>query len=630
MTAPKNNARENRRAGFQALWLALSLAAIGGVVWYGLGPGGWFRAPRELGLEGAEVQRGPLRISVTERGSLKAADSAVLKSEIEGSTTILWLIDEGVTVEEGELVCELDATGLIDDRFQRELSVRNAEAEYVKAKQAFEIQKSQNRSDIAKAEQNLEFAGQDLIKFREGEREKLVKEAEEAITLAEEEHTRAEEKLRWSTELEEKGFIQSTELEADKLAENRAGILLEQARRDRDLLKNFQLERDEAELKANLEEAERELERVELQAAARLVDYEAAMNTAKARLDLERGKLADLNAQIERSKLYAPRAGMVVYAKEPGGRYGREDPIAEGTQVRERQELVTIPSAEGMTAEVSLHETVLKQVRVGQSCVVRVDAIPGREFPGEVSFVALLPDQNSWWANPNQRLYRTEVRVGDSSREMRPGMSCSIEILVEDIDDAIYCPVQSIFRHGGANVAFVSDRAGGYQVREVEVGRYNDRWVQVLTGLAEGEVVFLSAPADFSLEPAGGEGAERRPDGAGGGEAAEGGAHGGSRGPHGGSPAAGAGVAAHPGPGSTGAPNGAEGGQAAGGGPSREPSAEQIEALRARAREAGAGEGGRPTAEEIEAWRKQRAAGAGLGGGGHDAGASTPGQGAKE
>ncbi len=496
------------RSGYQSLWLVVTLGLLGLGTWYALGPGAWFRAAADPLLAGSEVQRGPLRISVIERGNLKAADSITLKSEIEGSTTILSLIDEGSHVEEGDLLCELDSADLVDRKFSREISVRNAEAAYVKAKQAWEIQKSQNESDIAAAEQALTFAREDLRKFIEGERESLLASGQESITLATEEFKRAEGKLDWSEKLERKGFLTSTELEADNLAKNRAEILLEQAKRDFELLRDFQLPRDQAELEADLEEAQRELERVNLQATARLVDFEAAMNTGKAKLELERDEFEDIVSQIGKARVYAPRAGMVVYAQEAGGhRYGREDPIAEGTQVRERQGLITIPSNKGMIAEVSLHESVLKQVAVGQSCVVRVDAVPGREFFGQVSFVALLPDQNSWWANPNQRVYRTEVSIESSSQEMRPGMSCSIEILVDDIDDTIFAPVQSVFRHEGENVAFVTDE-GSIETRAVEVGRYNDRWVQILSGLEEREVVLLSPPIGFTLKPAGEEDAQ--------------------------------------------------------------------------------------------------------------------------
>jgi HlyD family secretion protein len=486
------------RSGLQPLSLVLIASVLGAGLWLVLRKP-WLSADEPSAVRGATVQRGPLRIRVIERGNLKAADSVSLKSEIEGQTTILKLIPEGTLVQEGELLCELDATPLIDRRFQQEISVRNAEAAHVKSRQNYEIQKSQNDSDIQRAEQQLLFAQMDLAKFQEGERRAKEAEADEAIKLAEEEATRAGEKLDWSTKLNEKGFLTDTELEADRLSLSRAQIQLEQARRDKDLLVRFQLPRDEADLAGRLGEARRELERVKLQAAARIVDYEADMNTNEAKLALEREKLSKLETQIAKSKLHAPRAGMVVYAVEEGGRYGSSQPIKEGTQVRERQEIITIPSAAGMIAQVSLHESVLKQVEPGQPATIKVDALPGREFTGRVRFVSVMADQNSYWANPNLRLYRTEVVLDDVVPEMRPGMSCAIEIQVDEIADTLFVPVQSVFRRGEQSLAFV-ERGGSVEERVVEVGRYNDRWVQVLSGLDEGDVVRLSPPAGFTRE----------------------------------------------------------------------------------------------------------------------------------
>jgi HlyD family secretion protein len=150
-----------------------------------------------------------------------------------------------------------------------------------------------------------------------------------------------------------------------------------------------------------------------------------------------------------------------------------------------------------MIAQVSLHESVLKQVQLGQGCVIKIDALGAREFQGRVAYVAVLPDQNSWWANPNARLYRTDVQIAEGHPEMRPGMSCQVEILVEDIADTLYVPVQSVFRARGKNVAFVTKNGVSVE-REIEVGRYNERWVQVLSGLEEGEVVLLAAPQGFA------------------------------------------------------------------------------------------------------------------------------------
>lgn len=488
------------RAGFQWGLAVVLLALAGGVAWLGFRPGGWFVAEPVQAVAGAPVRRGPLRISVLERGNLRAADAISLKSEIEGQTSILWLIPEGTHVKEGDLLCELDATGLEDKRIQQDIAVRNARAAWVKSQQTYKIQQSQNASDIAQAEQKLQFAKDDLRKFRETMQFDVAK-ADEAITLAEETQQRDAGKLEWSEKLAENGFLTATELEADRLAANRAGILLEQAKREKNLLEDYELPRQEAELEAALSEAERELERVKLQAEARIVDFEADMLTNEARHKLESEKLQKLIDQVAKARIVAPREGMVVYGQQEGGRMGNREPIAEGTSVRERQEIISIPNTGGMVAQASLHEAVLKQIEVGQDAVVRVDSIPGREFRARVSYVALMADQGSWWSNPNLRVYRTDVQILETVDGMRPGMSCAVEILVEEIPDAIYVPVQSVFRSGEETLCFVARQGREHEKRTVQIGRFNEKWVQVTEGLREGEEVLLSLPAGVTLLP---------------------------------------------------------------------------------------------------------------------------------
>ena len=51
-----------------------------------------------------KAQRGPLTISVTEAGTIKAREQEILKSEVEGQTTIIYLVPEGKLVKAGELL----------------------------------------------------------------------------------------------------------------------------------------------------------------------------------------------------------------------------------------------------------------------------------------------------------------------------------------------------------------------------------------------------------------------------------------------------------------------------------------------------------------------------------------------
>ena len=476
------------------------IVVIVGIAAIAVASRGWsFLGPDETAsLSGSEVRRGNLVISVTERGNLVARNSVSLRSEIEGRTTILGLVEEGTVVKEGDEVAWLDASSLVDQRVQQDISVQNAEAAFIKAEEGLAIQLIQNESDIAQAQQQLTFARQDLEKYKEGDLPQLLQEADEDIVLAEEELKRADEQLKWSTELFDKGFVQRTELEGDELSRRRASITLERAERSKRLLQDFDQPKQHAIYTAAVEEAVREVRRTELQAASRLVDFQTAVRTSKSKLDLEREKLAKLERQIQKSTLVAPVGGMVVYGREEGGRMRGDAPVSVGGEVRERQEIISIPGAGGMLAQASIHESVLKQVRPSLRCLVRVDAIPGSEFSGTVTFVAPLPDQNSWWANPNLRVYRAEIAIIDPTAEMRPGMSCSIEILIDELNDVLFVPLQAVTNQRGKNLAFVR-KGSVIETREVEVGPHNNKWVSVASGLEQGEVVLLSPPPGFEL-----------------------------------------------------------------------------------------------------------------------------------
>lgn len=490
------------------LWLtvAIGLAVVGLVVFRSsYMPSGWLTKSASTELKGARVKRGPLSISVLQHGNLAAKDAVSIKSELEGQTTILFLIPEGQQVKPGDLLCELDASDLVEKKLAQEINLQNAEAAFTKAKAQYDIQDSQNKSDIEAAERKLRFAQIDLDKYVKGDYAQQVKQADDKILLAQQKRTQAKTTFEFSQELAQNGFITKTELDRDDLDFQSADVQLDQAVVAKDLFKTYDDPRKRTELEANLREAERGLERAQLRAQSLIVDYEAGLKSSEAKLKLEREKFTKYEDQVRKARIVSDTTGMVVYSRQDGRGYGG-DPIQEGTQVRERQEILQIPRTGGLIVEASVHESVLKQVAVGMSCRISIDALPGHEFEGTVQYVALLPDKGSWWANPNQRLYKTEVLLRPSSdasaaeqaayADMRPGMSCSIEILADEIDSCLYVPVQCVVYHRGGTIAFVPTPTG-VEERPVKVGRANDKFVEVLEGLAENEEVLLAPPAGF-------------------------------------------------------------------------------------------------------------------------------------
>jgi HlyD family secretion protein len=443
-----------------------------------------------------EVARGPLVVSVTESGTIQAAHQEILRSELEGRPTILTLVPEGKQVKAGELLVELDVSALVDEQVEDEIEVMTAEAELVRFQENLAVVENQAKADVKQAELDFLFAGQDLKKYKEGDHLLALREADVKITIADEELKRAETKLEGSTKLRENKFISESEFESDRLAEQKAKLNLELAEREMTLLKEYEYNRQIDQLESDLEQADLALERAKRKQAADLAEARADLKARESRLAQEKDQLADVMDQISKAKIYAPRAGLVVYATSAGdgGWRGNNEPLEEGREVREREELIYLPTANEMVAETKIHESSLEKVRLGLPVRITVDALPGKSFWGEVTRIAPLPDASSRWLNPDLKVYNTSIRVNGSSEGLRTGMSCRAEIIVENYADAVYVPVQSIVRIGGVPTAFVVRKEGPPEQREVVLGQDNNRMVVVEEGLEKGEQVLLNPP----------------------------------------------------------------------------------------------------------------------------------------
>jgi hypothetical protein len=141
-----------------------------------------------------------------------------------------------------------------------------------------------------------------------------------------------------------------------------------------------------------------------------------------------------------------------------------------------------------------------------------IDALPGQSYRGVVEFIAPLPDAQSVWMNPDLKVYNTDIRMIGNTAGLRTGMSCRGEILVQEFDDTLYVPVQSVVRESGEPTVYV---ASGQKVerRKVAIGLDNNRMIQIEDGLRRGETVLLAPPLaadEMSVRPA----SERANDGA--------------------------------------------------------------------------------------------------------------------
>lgn len=140
-----------------------------------LGYAGWRLASRELSPQSStaatfRVVRGPLDVTVVEGGSVEAKDKLEIRCEVQGTTKILSIIEEGhaVTpkdVEEGLILVELDSKQLLDQQVSQELDFQTSLAALTRAREQYDIQLIDNESTIKAAELAVKFAEMDLAAY---------------------------------------------------------------------------------------------------------------------------------------------------------------------------------------------------------------------------------------------------------------------------------------------------------------------------------------------------------------------------------------------------------------------------------------------------------------------------------
>ena len=447
----------------------------------------------------SSVVRGPLTISVSERGTIKARQQEIIKCLVEGQTTIIFLVDEGVAVKKGDLLIELDSSKLQDTKVNQQILVQNAEANFIRARENLEVVKNQAIADVAKAQLDAQFAKEDLRNYDDGSYPNEVRTAENKITIANEEVQRAAEKLRWTEVLYGEKYVSQTELQADRLSQKKTQLDLELAQDSLRLLKEYSYKRKVDEMKSTVEQTTMALERAKRKALADLAQAEADLKAKESEFQRQTSQLAKTTKQIGSCQMFAPTNGLVVYATTGQGGFRQQEPLNEGVTVRERQDLIYLPTATDMMAEVKIHESNLSKITVGLPVAIVIDALPGQSFMGRVSRIAPLPDGASMWMNPDLKVYNTEIVLNGDGSALKTGMSCMAQIIVESHQDAIHVPIQAIVRENGQPMAYVL-KNGKVEPRKVTLGLDNNNRVHIIAGLLQDEQVLTTPPINGSAE----------------------------------------------------------------------------------------------------------------------------------
>lgn len=437
------------------------------------------------------VREGIFRATLSAEGTLQALRSRIITSDVWGAT-IVNIVPEGTVVNEGDPLVWFDRTQL--------------EQRWRDRQNRLETQKSQ----LVQQKENIE-----LDSFQKNLAMKRV--------VAQLEHTRA------------------------RLAEARAKLIQQQ-----ELFNNKLTSRSEAEqAELNLRQAEIQVQRAKTDSTKAAEDQASGVKIQEAQLrrteaDVERAQreVEEVEQDLEKTLIRAPYSGMIMYFSDR-----RRGKPKAGTQVWKGQKLLEVPDLSEVTVEIPIRERDISWVRPHQKVLIRLDAFPELVLHGSVYKISTLAEEEGRstdrfgqskgsegvsvftvtllidkedLADKQAMVAAAYAAASDTTGSMVPaaldsavspeataaadtsvkrvrpsqiipGMTASVEILVDALPQALYVPLEAAIEKDSTRVVYVME--GDHpKPREVVFGIWNENDIVVKKGLEQGERVCLRDP----------------------------------------------------------------------------------------------------------------------------------------
>jgi len=470
---------------FRLLLVALPLLALGVAIYQVQGSS---KSNEDDQAATYTVKRRTLEDRVVERGTVESQKTVYGKCDVNRSVKITFIVPEGSEVKEGDVVVKFETNKIDDEIKEEEVEVNTAKGKLAEAKEALEIQKNKNATDIDAAKLEYDLAVIDLKTYKEGTHVADKRDFERAVSEAKallEKATREKENIET---LVKKGYRTPQQLKEHQLVEDRYRNQVDRDLAKLHVLNEFTWTRQVTEMAAKERDGLRKWDAAKKTAAAEIRKAEAAIMNAQNGVTLLENQLRQTKEMLEKCTLKAEQAGTVAYANERW--YDASRRIREGTEVYSGRNVYYLPDMTRMQVKAKIHESVVDRVKKDQKATIRLDAFSDHKLSGTVKSVAGMAS-SSWSSVQN---YDTIILIDElpEDLETKPGMTAEVDILVDTYDDVLAVPVGAITEHFSQTYVYVK-KGGEFERRRVETDRTTHSFVEITEGLKEDDVVALDA-----------------------------------------------------------------------------------------------------------------------------------------
>ena len=315
--------------------------------------------------------------------------------------------------------------------------------------------------------------GDTLMIFDPSEIKRAIIQAEQQLDIAKAEY----EKLRSSQQSEIEDL--EADLELTAISQEIARINFETA--------TYEPEATRKEIKLRLESATIALDRAKEQIENKKIIHKEDLLQKSLTINQLKTTLADANTSMNSLFVVSPANGIAI--KEQN--WSTQQKWGVGDQPYSGSKLIELPDLEQMRAEVKINEVDISKVLPDQRVEIRPDAYSDSSYTGKVEHVANLAQNLDY--KSKIKIFPVQIRIEGQSKTLLPGLTVSCKIIVSEIPDVLFIPLESLFNELGTDYVYVKS-GSGFKRQNIKTGSVNANYVIVKEGLKENDVIALSNP----------------------------------------------------------------------------------------------------------------------------------------
>jgi multidrug resistance efflux pump len=316
-------------------------------------------------------------------------------------------------------------------------------------------------------------AGDTVVIFDPSEIKRAIVQAEQQLEIAQAEY----DKMKSTQQSEIEDLL--SDLELAKISQEISAINYETA--------TFEPEATKKEIKLKLESAGIALNRAREQIESKKIIHREDLLQKEVSIRQLTSRLDDANHSMNSLFVVSPANGIAI--KEEN--WTTDQKWAVGDSPYSGSRLIELPDLAEMTAEVNINETDISKVMPGQRVEIRPDAYSDSVYTGKVESVANLAQTKDY--KSKIKIFPVRISIDGHSRTLLPGLTVSCKIIVSEIPDVLYIPLESLFREQGIDYVYVKSGAG-FKRRDIKTGSVNTDYAIVEEGLEENDEIALSNP----------------------------------------------------------------------------------------------------------------------------------------